>query len=180
MTILITGAAGRTSGYVIRALLQSLQTSNLRLLVRSEESSKRVQETYGVGTSSIVIADYLEQKSLRAALQGVDIVFHNGPAFHAQETAMGIAVIDAARVAGVKHFVYCSVLFPLLTKLLNHKVKLGQVQPTFVTRPTPTHSPMMYRVEEYLVESGLDYTIIQVQLLECTHPFVRLNMVLQR
>lgn len=54
---------------------------------------------------------------------------------------MGVALIDAAKEAGVKHFVYCSVLFPILTKLLNHKVKCF--------------------VEEYLVESGLEYTILQ-------------------
>ncbi|KAI0089559.1 NAD-P-binding protein [Irpex rosettiformis] len=141
MTILITGAAGRTSGYVIRALQRSPQPPALRLLVRSEGSAKKVQETYGVGPSSVAITDYLERKSLHAALQGVDVVFHNGPSFNSQEAAMGIAVIDAAREAGVKHFVYCSVLFSLLTKLLNHKPKLA--------------------VEEYLIESGLNYTIIQ-------------------
>ena len=86
-----------------------------------------MQKAYGVKSSSVVIADYLEQSSLRSALQGVDVIFHNGPAFHAQETAMGIAVIDAAKEAGVKHFVYCSVLFPLLTKLMNHKAKLAYV-----------------------------------------------------
>lgn len=125
MVILITGAAGRTSGYVIQALLQSPTKPALRLLVRSSLSAQKVQEKHDVESSSIVVADYLEQSSLGPALQGVHIVFHNGPAFHSQEAAMGIAVIDAAKAAGVKHFVYCSVLFPLLTKLVNHKVKLA-------------------------------------------------------
>lgn len=127
MTILITGAAGRTSGYVIRALLQGPQPPALRLLVRSEKSKEKVQVEYGVKPADVVVADYLEQKALRAALDGVDIVFHNGPSFHAQETAMGIAVVDAAKQAGVKHFVFSSVHLSLLTKLLNHKVKLEYV-----------------------------------------------------
>lgn len=127
MTILITGAAGRTSGYVIRALLQGPQPPALRLLVRSEKSKEKVQVEYGVKPADVVVADYLEQKALRAALDGVDVVFHNGPSFHAQETAMGIAVVDAAKQAGVKHFVFSSVHLSLLTKLLNHKVKLEYV-----------------------------------------------------
>ena len=128
MTILITGAAGRTSGHVIRALLQTEPAPpDLRFLVRSHASAHKLRERYKVDASSIVVADYLEQKSLSPAFKNVDVVFHNGPVFHAQETAMGIALIDAAKQAGVKHFVYCSVLFPLLTKLLNHIAKLPYV-----------------------------------------------------
>lgn len=74
-------------------------------------------------SSAFVVGDYLEQSTLASAFKGVDIVFYNGPAFHQQETAMGIAAIDAAKAAGVKHFVFCSVLFPFLDDLLGHKVK---------------------------------------------------------
>ncbi|KAI9001261.1 NAD(P)-binding protein [Trametes punicea] len=143
-TIFISGAAGRTSGFVIRALLQSgsVSPSDLRLLVRSQESVKKLKDRHPqLPDSSFAIGDYLEASTLPPALKGVDIVFHNGPAFHALETAMGIALIDAAKKAGVKHFVYCSVLFPILTKLLNHKAK--------------------FFVEEHLIESGLNYTILE-------------------
>lgn len=126
MTILITGASGRTSSYVIQALLcsPSISTKDLRLLVRSEASLNKVQQKWPqLPSSSFVIADYLNLYSLPAAFEGVDVVFHNLPAFHQQETAMGIAAIDAAKAAGVKHFVFCSVLFPILDNLLNHKAK---------------------------------------------------------
>lgn len=124
-TVLITGAAGRTSGYVLRALLESKVKFNLRLFVRSEAAVEKVRAQYPqLPRSAFVLGDYLEYSTLGPALKGVDIVFHNGPGFHSQETAMGIALIDAAREAGVKHFVYCSVIFPLLHKLLNHEVKL--------------------------------------------------------
>ncbi|TFK93936.1 NAD-P-binding protein [Polyporus arcularius HHB13444] len=144
MTILITGASGRTSGFVLRALLDSLSVapSDLRLFVRSQAAAQRLKERYPQLTdSSFALGDYLEASTLGPALKGVDIVFHNGPAFNALESAMGIALIDAAKAAGVKHFVYCSVLFPVLTKLLNHKAK--------------------FYVEEHLIESGLNYTILQ-------------------
>jgi uncharacterized protein YbjT (DUF2867 family) len=126
-TILVTGAAGRTSGYVVRALLNSpsVKLEDLRLLVRSEEAIKKLQTRHPeLPRTSFVIADYLERSTLGPALQGVDVVFHNAPAAHPLETAMGISLIEFAKAAHVKHFVYCSVLFSVLSKLLNHAVKL--------------------------------------------------------
>ena len=128
MTILITAASGRTSGFVLAALLaHGVPAGDVRLMVRSEDAIKKVQAAHALPRSSFVVADFLEASTLGPALAGVDVVFHNAPGFHALETAMGIALIDAAKKAGVKHFVYCSVLFPVLTKLLNHKAKLGCV-----------------------------------------------------
>ena len=126
MTILITGASGRTSGFVLRGLLESnsIAPSDLRLFVRSQAAADKLKQQYpSLADASFALGDYLEASTLGPALKGVDIVFHNGPSFHALESAMGIALIDAAKTAGVKHFVYCSVLFPVLTKLLNHKAK---------------------------------------------------------
>jgi len=37
---------------------------------------------------------------------------------------MGTAVIDAAKKAGVGHFILCSVLHPMRTKLITHELKL--------------------------------------------------------
>ncbi|KAI0795576.1 NAD(P)-binding protein [Abortiporus biennis] len=144
MTILITGASGRTSRYVLKAILIVAEASppDLRLMVHSQHGIDKLKAEFpDLPESSFVIADYMEASTLPPVMKNVDIVFHNGPAFSSLEAAMGIALIDAARDAGVKHFVFCSVLFPLLTKLLNHKIKL--------------------EVEEYLVESGLNYTILQ-------------------
>ena len=124
-TILITGAAGRTSGAVIQALLDSQAAINLRLFARSEVAVEQLRSRFPqLKREAFALGDYLEQTTLGPALKGVDLVFHNGPPFHSQEVAMGVAIIDAARDAGVKHFVYCSAIFPLLHKMMNHEVKL--------------------------------------------------------
>ncbi|KDQ50577.1 hypothetical protein JAAARDRAFT_41895 [Jaapia argillacea MUCL 33604] len=148
MTILISSAGGRTSGYVIQALLSNeggqvpISPDQLKLLVHSEKSIASLKSSFpSLPDASFVIGDFLEYSTLRRALKGVDVAFHNGPVFHPNETAMGINMINAALEAGVKHFVFCSVLYPYLSKLLNHKAKLG--------------------VEEYLTESGLNFTILQ-------------------
>lgn len=56
------------------------------------------------------------------------------------EPHIGI-VIKEAEKAKVKHFIYSSVLHPVRSKLLNHDVKR--------------------QVEEYLIESKLNWTILQ-------------------
>ena len=124
MSVLITGASGRTSGYVIQALLATPSPPALRLFVLSDAGAQRVTAAHpGLGPANFVRGDLLDASTIPAAVAGVDVVFHNAPSFVPNEAGMGIALIDAAKAAGVKHFVYCSVLHPILTKLVNHKVK---------------------------------------------------------
>jgi uncharacterized protein YbjT (DUF2867 family) len=69
----------------------------------------------------------------------MDGVFHIIPAFH-NEIAAGVNMVNAAKAAGVKKFVFSSVYHPSLS-LVNHVQK----------RPA----------EEALYQSGMDYTILQ-------------------
>jgi len=78
---------------------------------------------------------------LAQAMQGVEKVYYIGPALHPQEREMGMAAVDAARAAGVRHFVFSSVLHPIITDLVQHEIKRD--------------------IEEYLVSSGLEFTILQ-------------------
>ena len=67
------------------------------------------------------------------------------------EVYIGVNVIQAAEKAGVKHFIFSSVLHPLRSKLLNHDVKR--------------------QVEEYLIESPLNWTILQpTHFMQNTNP----------
>jgi uncharacterized protein YbjT (DUF2867 family) len=143
MTIFIAFATSRTSRFVVDALLAHESQPALRLHARNAASATKLSSENALSGIDIVTADSLSMPSLTEAMEGVDVVFYNGPAFFATATAMGVAFIEAAHKAGVKHFVLCSVIHPMLHKLLNHIEKLP--------------------IEEYLVESGLPYTILQVR-----------------
>jgi uncharacterized protein YbjT (DUF2867 family) len=128
MTIAIVAASGRTSSYVLNALL-SANIYPVRAIVRSELSAESVRKAHPELKNSDVIAvgEYTNAQNLDAALKGARVVRYNPPAFISNSSAGSIAVIEAAIRAGAEHFVLCSVLYPLLTKLINHKDKLPYV-----------------------------------------------------
>ena len=78
---------------------------------------------------------------LGRALNNVDKIYYVGPALHRDEREMGFALIDAARAAGVRHFVLSSVLHAVITDLIQHEIKRD--------------------IEEHLSSSGLEFTILQ-------------------
>ena len=117
--------------------------TNLRLAVHSASSAQRLATEYPAAT--VMQADLAKAEDAQRILSGVTTVLYIGPSFHIHETQLGYTMVDAAcresQVGNLKHFVYSSVLHPRIRKLLNHDCKRY--------------------VEEYLVESGLNYTIVQ-------------------
>ncbi|KZO94995.1 NAD-P-binding protein [Calocera viscosa TUFC12733] len=108
----------------------------------NDNSARDLQKTFPkLQPDNFAVGDFLEQHTVDLAMKGVNMVIHIGPPMHPQEAACGTIVIDAARRHNVGHFILSSVLHPLRQKMLNHKVKL--------------------EVEEYLIESGLPWTILQ-------------------
>ncbi|GJJ13482.1 hypothetical protein Clacol_007736 [Clathrus columnatus] len=142
-TVLITGGNGRTARQLIDTLLNHPDCPNLRVLVRPQgvETLKQAYPLLSSPPHSIVQADYMDETNLVPIFQNVSIVVHNGPSIHQNEAAMAISVIEAARKAGVGFFLLCSVLHPMRSKLVTHKLKLI--------------------IEEYLVESRISYCIVQ-------------------
>jgi nucleoside-diphosphate-sugar epimerase len=124
--LLLVTSTGRPSRQLISTLLSLPDCPAIRVIARSNEN---IQEHFPPqlrsSPHSIVVADHFQGTAFESAFRNVSIVFHNGPAVHAQEGAMSLAVIDAAKEAGVRHFVLCSVFHPMRTKLQTHKVKLG-------------------------------------------------------
>lgn len=110
----------------------------MRALVRTEKSAEVARKN---GASEAVLGDLNDPDSLVAAAAGVEGVFHIGPAFVQNEAAIGVSMVDAARRAGVRKFVYSGVIHPAITAMVNHAAKLP--------------------VEEALYTSGLDFTVLQ-------------------
>jgi uncharacterized protein YbjT (DUF2867 family) len=134
--ILVTGAAGKTGRAVIRAL--TTKGEAVRALVHRPEQVRLVE---GLGAREVVVGDMRLQATLGQAAQGARAVYHICPNVSPDEVAIGQVAIGAARSAGVKHFVYHSVLHPQVEAMPHHWQKL--------------------RVEEQLFRSGLPYTILQ-------------------
>src|SRR6201988_4914439 len=137
MRVLMVGATGRHAHLVLREL--TTRGVAVRALVRNEE---RAQVARDNGAEETVVGDLTEPSSLTAAVAGMDGVFHIGPAHAAREAEMGLAMVDAARAAGVRKFVYSGVIHPSISAMTNHgAAKLP--------------------VEEALYSSELDFTVRQ-------------------
>lgn len=133
--VLVTSAMGNQG----RLLLPKLAQAGWR--VRAYDIVADEARLAALGVADTVCADLLDTAALAAAMHGVATVYHLGPNAHPREAEIGFAVIRAARAAGVRHFVFGSVLHPQIGALAQHAMKL--------------------KVSEALLESGLAWTILE-------------------
>jgi uncharacterized protein YbjT (DUF2867 family) len=104
--ILVTGATGQQGGAVAHRLLQ--QGHKVRVLTRNPEKAGKLSEA----GAEVVKGDLTDPSSLESALRGMQGVFAMSTPFEAgmdAEVQQGISMADAARKAGVQHYVYASV-----------------------------------------------------------------------
>ena len=134
--ILITAANGNQGKHLLPRVMASGR--RYRACVRTEPSAKALREG---GVTDVVVGDITQPDVLARAMQGAEVVYHVGPTLHPQERAMGFSAIDAARSAGVRHFVFSSVLHAITTELIQHEIKRD--------------------IEEHLLSSGMEFTILQ-------------------
>ena len=134
--ILVTAANGNQGKWLIPRLVAAGE--QLRTCVRSDASALALR---AAGVVDVVVGDIADPEVLSHAMRGVEKVYYVGPALHPREAEMGFAAIDAAKDAGVQHFVFSSVLHAIITDLIQHEIKRD--------------------LEEYLVSSGLEFTILQ-------------------
>ncbi|EFY97924.1 NmrA-like family protein [Metarhizium robertsii] len=138
--ILLTLAAGKQMSYLLPLLYGKCR---LRLSVHTDSEKALLEKKYP--GSEVVKGDMERAEDVSSMLSGVTTVIYIGPTFHPRETEIGYSMIDAAASEAqngqLKHFIYSSVLHSQLRKLMNHDCKRY--------------------VEEYLMESGLSYTILQ-------------------
>ena len=134
--ILVTAANGNQGKLLVPRLLAAGRA--FRACVRSDLSAQTLR---AAGVTDLIVGDITDPKVLARAMSGVTKVYHVGPTLHPKEKELGFAAVDAARAAGVKHFVFSSVLHAITTDLVQHEIKRD--------------------IEEYLLSSGLEFTILQ-------------------
>ncbi|WP_336127130.1 SDR family oxidoreductase [Mesoflavibacter sp. CH_XMU1422-2] len=140
--ILVTGATGEYGTHAINFLLEKgVEPSNISALVRSEEKAHILKEK-GV---NINIGDYNDYSSLVEAFKGVDkLLFVSGSEIGTRE-AQHKNVVNAAKEAGVDFIAYTSFIRNVDAK----DSAIGFLQ--------DTHQ----KTEQWIKDSGIDYTILQ-------------------
>jgi uncharacterized protein YbjT (DUF2867 family) len=134
--ILITGAAGKTGGAIIRKLMK--KGHPIRALVRDARQAERLR---GSGVQETFAGDMRDVGTLKKAADGVRAIYHICPNLSEAELSIGQGVIAAARYADVERLVYHSVLHPQTEAMPHHWLKM--------------------KVEAALFEAGLAFTILQ-------------------
>lgn len=134
--ILVTAAAGNQGKLLVPKLLR--RGVDVRASVQSEASAARLRD---LGVKDVLVGDLADPEMQRRAVEGVTKVYHVGATLSPGERAMGVGLIDAARAAGVEHFVFSSVLHSIVTDLVQHEIKRD--------------------VEEHLLASDLEFTVLQ-------------------
>jgi uncharacterized protein YbjT (DUF2867 family) len=134
--ILVTGANGRTGKYIVEGFVKAGRA--LRVFTRSAEHGQKLIEA---GAAEAVEGDLSSEADVARAMDGVKFVYHIPPNMNPKEIEFGKRLVEGAVAAGIEHFVYHSVLHPGLQGLPHHWNKLF--------------------VEEALIESGLNFSILQ-------------------
>jgi uncharacterized protein YbjT (DUF2867 family) len=138
--VLVAGATGKQGGAVVEALLT--RGHQVRALTRNAASpaANRLREHW----VEIAVGDFTDHDSLVRAARGADVVYAMTTPYEQgaeKETAQGIAITDAAKSAGVAHFVYSSVASA------NRATRVP-------------HFDSKYTVEKHVQASGLPCTIV--------------------
>jgi NAD(P)H dehydrogenase (quinone) len=103
MKIGVTGATGQLGRLTIAKLKEKVATDSIVALVRTPEKAAGL----GVETRAF---DYSKRDSLAASLQGIDKLLLISGNEVGQRLPQHIAVIEAAKKAGVKQIIYTSIL----------------------------------------------------------------------
>ncbi|KAJ6803009.1 uncharacterized protein M6B38_108415 [Iris pallida] len=169
ITVLVTGAAGRTGQIVYRKLKERRDKFVARGLVRTEESKEKIG-----GADDVFVADIRDAERIVPAVQGVDALIiltsavpkmkpgfdpskGGRPEFYYEDGLYPEQVdwigqknqIDAAKAAGVKHIVQVG--------------SMGGTNPNHPLNSLGNGNILVWKrkAEQYLADSGVPYTIIR-------------------
>jgi NAD(P)H dehydrogenase (quinone) len=134
--ILVIGAGGKTGKAVLKALVA--RGAAARALVRSTRHHAALE---AIGVHDVTVGEMDDPHALSLAMRGISAVYHICPNMNPRELPFAKALIAATAAHGLRRFVYHSVLHPQIEAMPHHWAKL--------------------RVEEMLLASGLDITILR-------------------
>jgi uncharacterized protein YbjT (DUF2867 family) len=133
--IVVTAAGGSTGSAVVRALWS--RGERVRALVGSSQPRPELTAL----SADVVATDLTDPAAVEPLLAGADALYLIWPNFDPGETPGAVALLEAARRAGVPRVVYHSVLRPQARSMPHHAAK--------------------DRVEEALDASGLTWRVLQ-------------------
>jgi uncharacterized protein YbjT (DUF2867 family) len=144
--MLVLGATGRQGGATAQALVADGWC--VQALVRDKQSDK-AQDLASLGVE-LVRGDFQDPTSLEMAMNGVNGVFSVLPSSadaqygitDEDEVRFGLAVVDAAKRAGVRHLIYSSTIGA------SPDIGLG-------------HYESKWHIEQYLRQSGVPFSIVR-------------------
>lgn len=135
--ILVTSAAGNTGRIMVQKLVEA------GMDVFATDINPKVKDLPGI--KKAMVGDLTDLSFIDALMKEASMVVYIPPLFSAEEALIGQRMVDKAIEHKVEHFVFISVIHPILTSLLQHTAKRD--------------------AEEYLIVKGMEtqcsYTILQ-------------------
>lgn len=133
--VLCVGANGAKAGLVVPQLAK--RGVYVRGMVQNDGERQAVLDQ---GASEVVVGNLTEAAFVEEAVKGMDAVFYISPNAVQQEAEVGKTVVNISKRAGVQRFVFSSIFAPILS--------------------IPIHAAKA-AIEEAILRSGLQYTILQ-------------------
>jgi len=133
--VLCVGASGAKAGLVVPQLVK--RGVYVRGMIENDSHRQAVLDQ---GASEAVVGNLNDATFVEEAVKGMDSVFYISPEAVQQEAEVGKAVVDISKRSGVRRFVFSSIFAPILS-IPNHAAKAV--------------------IEEAILRSGLQYTILQ-------------------
>lgn len=162
MTILVTGATGRIGRAFVSAFSKKHPEIGMRLVVRDGSKLTAIPKN-----SEVFEADL--SKELPAGLcSGVDTVVHFAALVDASAPEGELMLnnleatkrlVDAAKSAGVKRFIYCS------STSVFRRMLYSPIDEKHPKTPVNAYGRSKLLAEEYLRGSGLDYLILRPSMV---------------
>ena len=134
--ILVTGALGKTGSRIISVLAE--RNAIVRAFIRRKDGVKQAKE---IGATEVAIGDFFDDGSLRNAIEGCSNIVHICPPMNPKETDIAKRITNHCLAVGADRLILYSVLHPLIREVPHHNNKI--------------------EAERYLINSGLNYTILQ-------------------